>query len=80
MGDSELLIYCIECWRICFIPIHKEILKETAIYVSFLLLYDLADYHSAFTEMTYQSWHMINNTETCFIICNIQMQNTAAEK
>lgn len=56
MGDSELIIYCAECGKVCFIPIHKGILKETAIYVPFLLLYDLADYHPAFTEMTHQPW------------------------
>jgi len=55
MGDSELFIYCAECGRVCFIPIHEEILKETAIYVRFVL-YDLADYHPAFTEMTHQPW------------------------
>lgn len=35
MGDRELFIYCAECGRICFIPIRKGILKETAIYVPF---------------------------------------------
>lgn len=56
MGDIELFIYCAECGRVCFISIHTGILKETAIYVPFLLLYDLSDYHPAFTEMTHQLW------------------------
>lgn len=43
MGDSELFIYCAEGRRVCFIPIHKGILQETPIYVTFLLLYYLAD-------------------------------------
>lgn len=55
-GDRELLIFSTECGRVCFIPVHKGILKETAIYVVFLLLYDVADYHPAFTERTGQPW------------------------
>lgn len=53
MGDIELFIYCAECGRVCFIPFQPEILKEAAIY---FLLYDLADYHPPFTEMTQQPW------------------------
>lgn len=56
MGDSELFIYCAECRRVCFIPIHNGILQETAIYVPFPLLHDLADYHPPFTETTHQLW------------------------
>lgn len=53
MGDIELFIYCAESGRVCFIPFQPEILKEAAIY---FLLYDLADYHPPFTEMTQQPW------------------------